>query len=162
MPAAFRYRDARGRWLRDADEITRIRSLAIPPAYRDVWICPLHNGHLQATGIDARGRKQYRYHTGWRAMQDENKFERLEAFGRALPALRRRVAADLDEKTKSPLGREKVLATLVRLLDTTFMRVGNEEYAERATAPTGLPPCATSTRTSAAAPSGCVFAARAV
>lgn len=129
----FRYRDARGRWLRDADEITRIRSLAIPPAYRDVWICPLHNGHLQATGIDARGRKQYRYHVGWRAMQDGTKFERLEAFGRALPALRRRIAAELGisprAKAGAALTRERVLAALLRLLDTTFMRVGNEEYA---------------------------------
>ena len=73
--------DAGGRWLRDVDEISRIRQLAIPPAYTDVWICPLPNGHLQATGIDARGRKQYRYHAKWRAMKDETKFERLERSG---------------------------------------------------------------------------------
>ncbi|MET0937330.1 MAG: DNA topoisomerase IB, partial [Luteibacter sp.] len=78
--AHFRYRDVKGQWVQDVDEVSRIRQLAIPPAYTDVWICPLHNGHLQATGMDARGRKQYRYHAGWRAMKDETKFERLEAF----------------------------------------------------------------------------------
>lgn len=125
----FRYRDTDGRWLRDADEIARIRGLAIPPAYAKVWICPYPNGHLQATGIDARGRKQYRYHAEWRALKDESKFERLEAFGQALPAIRHRVARDLAQGAKGPLGRELVLATLVRLLDTTFLRVGNESYA---------------------------------
>ena len=125
----FHYRDTKGQWLRDTDEIARIRRLAIPPAYRDVWICPLANGHLQATGIDARGRKQYRYHLEWRSLQDEGKFERLEAFGRALPAIRRRVAVDLQSDPKAPLERKLVLATLVRLLDTTFLRIGNEEYA---------------------------------
>ena len=125
----FRYKDASGSWLRDADEISRIRSLAIPPAYTDVWICPLPNGHLQATGLDARGRKQYRYHVDWRALKDESKFERLEAFGNALPRIRARVAKDLAAGPKAPLGRTLVLATLVRLLDTTFLRVGNEEYA---------------------------------
>ena len=127
----FRYRDAEGRWVRDADELSRIRMLAIPPAYTQVWICPLPNGHLQATGIDARGRKQYRYHPDWRLFKDESKFERLEAFGLALPRLRARVARDLQEgaaTTKAP-GREQVLAALVRLLDTTLLRVGNEEYA---------------------------------
>jgi DNA topoisomerase-1 len=126
---AFGYRDAAGRWLRDADEIARIRRLAIPPAYRDVWICPLANGHLQATGVDARGRKQYRYHADWRALQDETKFDRLEAFGRALPKIRSRVARDLKEAARAPLDKKVVLATIVRLLDTTFLRVGNEEYA---------------------------------
>ncbi len=126
---SFRYRDVKGRWLQDADEIARIRRLAIPPAYRDVWICPLSNGHLQATGIDARGRKQYRYHLEWRSLKDEGKFERLEAFGRALPSIRRRVAIDLQSDPKAPLERKLVLATLVRLLDTTFLRIGNEEYA---------------------------------
>ena len=130
----FRYRDAKGQWLQDTDEISRIRSLAIPPAYTGVWICPLSNGHLQATGLDARGRKQYRYHAEWRLLKDETKFERLEAFGRALPRIRARVARDL----QTPRGRgaagdaptrERVLATLVRLLDTTFLRVGNESYA---------------------------------
>lgn len=127
--ARFRYRDAEGRWLKDADEISRIRQLAIPPAYTKVWICPLANGHLQAIGVDARGRKQYRYHADWRSLKDEAKFERLEAFGRALPMIRARVARDLRPKPRVPVERELVLATLVRLLDTTFLRVGNEEYA---------------------------------
>jgi DNA topoisomerase-1 len=125
----FRYKDAAGRWLRDADEIARIDGLAIPPAYTDVWICPLPQGHLQATGIDARGRKQYRYHAQWRLLKDESKFERLEAFGRALPRIRERVARDLAGGGDASLDRQRVLATLVRLLDTTFLRVGNEEYA---------------------------------
>ena len=127
---SFRYRDAKGQWVRDVDEISRIRQLAIPPAYTDVWICPLPNGHLQATGIDARGRKQYRYHAEWRLLKDETKFERLELFGRALPKIRARVAQDLRKGAREALpGRATVLATLVRLLDVTFLRVGNEEYA---------------------------------
>ncbi len=126
---SFRYKDADGRWLRNAEEISRIRSLAIPPAYTDVWICPLPNGHLQATGMDALGRKQYRYHADWRALKDESKFERLEAFGSALPRIRARVTKDLASAANTPLSRTLVLATLVRLLDTTFIRVGNEEYA---------------------------------
>jgi len=126
----FRYRDAKGRWVRDVDELSRIRMLAIPPAYTQVWICPLPNGHLQATGIDARGRKQYRYHADWRVMKDETKFERLEAFALALPRIRARVARDLQpEKGQKMPGRRQVLAALVRLLDTTLLRVGNEEYA---------------------------------
>ncbi|MDQ0016310.1 DNA topoisomerase-1 [Variovorax boronicumulans] len=126
----FRYRDAKGRWLRDVDELSRIRMLAIPPAYTQVWICPLPNGHLQATGIDARGRKQYRYHADWRVMKDETKFDRLEAFALALPRIRARVARDLQpEKSRKAPGRSQVLAALVRLLDTTLLRVGNEEYA---------------------------------
>jgi DNA topoisomerase-1 len=126
----FRYRDPKGRWLRDVDEIARIRMLAIPPAYTQVWICPLPNGHLQATGIDARGRKQYRYHADWRSLKDETKFDRLEAFALALPRIRARVARDLQlpRGQKTP-GRSQVLAALVRLLDTTLIRVGNEEYA---------------------------------
>ncbi|MDM0104844.1 DNA topoisomerase IB [Variovorax sp. J22R24] len=127
--ATFRYRDGGGGWVRDVDELSRIRQLAIPPAYRDVWICPLANGHLQATGFDARGRKQYRYHADWRALKDETKFDRLEAFGRALPKIRNRVARDMQMGPRAPLDRQVVLATLVRLLDTTFLRVGNEEYA---------------------------------
>ena len=130
---SFRYRDARGRWVRNADELARIRQLAIPPAYTDVWICPLPNGHLQAIGLDARGRKQYRYHPDWRVLKDEAKFERLEAFGRALPRIRLRVrrdlAADRGACAKLAGGRETVLAAIVRLLDTTYLRVGNEEYA---------------------------------
>ncbi len=125
----FRYRDTHGRWLTDPDDIKRIDSLAIPPAYVDVWICPQSNGHLQATGRDARGRKQYRYHAEWRLQRDETKFERLEAFGQALPRIRARVARDLVPPRGQPPGRTVVLATLVRLLDTTFIRVGNDEYA---------------------------------
>ena len=126
---SFRYKDAHGSWLRDVDDISRIRSLAIPPAYTEVWICPLPNGHLQATGVDARGRKQYRYHADWRVLKDEAKFDRLEAFGIALPRIRAQVARDLQLDGKAPLRRAAVLAAIVRLLDTTFLRVGNEEYA---------------------------------
>ena len=125
----FRYRDVHSRWLQDRDEIQRIDRLAIPPAYTDVWICPLKNGHMQATGRDARGRKQYRYHADWRMHRDETKFERLEAFGLALPRIRANVTRDLIPAKGQPLGRTVVLATLVRLLDTTFVRVGNDEYA---------------------------------
>jgi DNA topoisomerase-1 len=127
----FAYRSSQGAWLRDPDELLRIRRLAIPPAYRDVWICPLPNGHLQATGRDARGRKQYRYHPDWRASRESDKYGRLEAFGRALPRIRARVARDLRAgRGNNPLlTRALVLATLVRLLDTTLVRVGNDEYA---------------------------------
>lgn len=97
----------------------------IPPAWTDVWISPLENGHIQATGRDARGRKQYRYHSRWRDVRDGNKYERLLTFGTALPAIRRRVAADLRKKGMT---REKVLATVVRLLEATLIRVGNDEY----------------------------------
>jgi DNA topoisomerase I len=125
----FRYRDARGQWLKNPQEIQRINSLAIPPAYTGVWICPLANGHLQATGRDARGRKQYRYHPDWRLQRDQTKFERMEAFGLALPRIRARVVRDLVPPKGQPPGRTVVLAALVRLLDTTFVRVGNDEYA---------------------------------
>lgn len=124
----FAYRLPDGRWLRDADELLRIRRLAVPPAWRDVWICTDPDGHLQATGRDARGRKQYRYHARWRELRDEHKFERLAEFGRALPRIRLRVARDLAGGADA-IPRERVLATLVRLLDATFVRVGNEEYA---------------------------------
>lgn len=122
----WRFVDADGNEVTDAEEIQRIRHIAVPPAWTDVWICPYANGHLQATGRDARGRKQYRYHEQWRAVRDEAKYEHMVDFGRALPRIRERVAADLQ---KPGLPREKVLATVVRLLDTTAMRVGNEEYA---------------------------------
>jgi len=125
----FRYRDSAGRWIKDPEEIRRIHKLAIPPAYTRVWICPRPDGHLQATGYDARGRKQYRYHPDWQALRGENKFERLQAFGRALPRIRARVARDLAPRRNAPVSRQLVLATLVRLLDTTFVRVGNDEYA---------------------------------
>lgn len=122
----FSYFDGEGRKVSDAAQLARIRSLAVPPAYRDVWICPDPQGHLQATGRDARGRKQYRYHPGWRAHRDAAKFDRMLEFGRRLPRIRRRVAQDL---RKSGLPRERVLATVVRLLEFTLVRVGNEEYA---------------------------------
>ena len=122
----FAYLDAEGRPVRDRRELQRIRSLAIPPAYTDVWICPLADGHLQATGRDARGRKQYRYHPDWQARRDADKFDRMLEFGAALPRIRARVRRDLD---LPGLPREKVIATIVHLLDTTFMRVGNDEYA---------------------------------
>ena len=126
---SFRFRKPNGNWVTDTDEITRIRKLAIPPAYTDVWICPLHNGHLQATGLDARGRRQYRYHPEWRRVRDEDKFDRMRAFGQTLPRIRQRVARDLAPRRGQALARTTVLATIVRLLDTTYMRVGNEEYA---------------------------------
>ena len=124
---AFRYVDVHGQTIDDPDTLARIKSLAIPPAYEDIWISPLANGHLQATGHDAKGRKQYRYHPRWRAFRDENKYERMMAFGAALPRIRERVAQDL---ARPGLPREKVLATLVRLLETTLIRVGNEQYAQ--------------------------------
>lgn len=125
----FRYRNAAGQWIRDPEEISRIRKLAIPPAYNRVWICPQPNGHLQATGYDVRGRKQYRYHADWQAQRNDSKFERLQAFGQALPRIRTRVARDLVPHRNQPVTRSLVLATLVRLLDTTYVRVGNDEYA---------------------------------
>ncbi|MBC8056206.1 MAG: DNA topoisomerase IB [Rhizobiales bacterium] len=125
----FAYRRPDGKPLRDADELARIRHLAIPPAYSDVWICPLPHGHLQATGRDARGRKQYRYHAKWRVARDESKFERLADFGRALPRIRSRVARDLAAPVGQRVLRDTVLAAIVRLLDTTLVRVGNDAYA---------------------------------
>jgi DNA topoisomerase I len=122
------YRGPDGRPVRDGETLTRIRSLAVPPAWRDVWICPDSEGHVQATGRDARGRKQYRYHPRWREVRDGNKYERMVAFGRALPLIRRRVEKDL---AQPGLPREKILATVVRLLEVTLIRVGNEEYARR-------------------------------
>jgi DNA topoisomerase-1 len=123
---AFIVEDAAGRRVSDRETLERIRKLAIPPAWDDVWICPSAEGHVQATGRDARGRKQYRYHPRWRAQRDDTKYARMIALGRALPALRRRIAADM---ARPGLPREKVLATVARLLETTFIRVGNEEYA---------------------------------
>jgi DNA topoisomerase I len=125
----FSYLRPDGTCLRDAQQLKRIRSLAIPPAYTDVWICPLPHGHLQATGRDARGRKQYRYHAEWRSARDADKFERMAEFGMALPRIRTRVKKDLEAPVDQHMGREAVLAALVRLLDTTFVRVGNDEYA---------------------------------
>ena len=122
----FRYLTPDNRRLAVARELKRISSLAIPPAYRDVWICVEARGHLQATGRDARGRKQYRYHAEWRQARDGAKFERMVSFGEALPRLRRRIKADL---AREGLPREKVLAVIVSLLDATRARVGNAEYA---------------------------------
>jgi len=123
----FAYRRANGAPLRDDAELTRIRGLAIPPAYRDVWICPRPNGHLQATGIDARGRKQYRYHSRWREERDAEKFEWLGELAALLPRIRRQMARDL---VPSEHGRATLLATVVKLLDTTLGRIGNEQYAK--------------------------------
>jgi DNA topoisomerase-1 len=122
----FSYLDTDGTRLTDRRVLARIRSLAIPPAWTDVWICPIARGHLQATGRDARGRKQYRYHPRWREARDEAKYERTIAFGQALPRIRRRVERDL---ALPGLPRERVLAAIVRLLEKTRVRVGNEEYA---------------------------------
>ncbi|HEY7968983.1 MAG TPA: hypothetical protein VID95_03245, partial [Candidatus Limnocylindrales bacterium] len=122
----FTYRDAGGSRVRDPETLARIRRIAIPPAWTHVWICPAPNGHLQATGRDARGRKQYRYHARYRARRDTAKFERLIAFARALPAIREQVDHDL---ARPGLPREKVLAAVVRLLELTLIRVGNDEYA---------------------------------
>jgi DNA topoisomerase-1 len=122
------YRGPDGRPIRDGETLTRIRSLAVPPAWSDVWICPDAEGHLQATGRDAKGRKQYRYHARWREVRDGNKYERMIAFGRALPRIRKHVEKDL---ARPGLPREKILATVVRLLEVTLIRVGNEEYAKQ-------------------------------
>jgi DNA topoisomerase-1 len=122
---AFRYLGPQGKPVKSRD-LKRIRSLVIPPAWRDVWICPDPRGHLQATGRDARGRKQYRYHPRWREVRDDTKYGRLIQFGRALPAIRRRTEADL---RLTGLPRPKVLAAVVKLLEKTFIRVGNDEYA---------------------------------
>src|SRR5437762_9895486 len=124
--SGFVYVDADGKRLRDAHEIARIRSIVIPPAWTEVWICPRADGHLQAVGRDARGRKQYRYHPRWRAVRDRTKYDRMTRFAAALPRIRRRLRRDL---ARQGLPREKVLATVVELLEITHMRVGNEEYA---------------------------------
>jgi DNA topoisomerase-1 len=122
----FSYIGPDGERIEDAEHVAWIKSLAIPPAWTDVWICTSRRGHLQATGRDARGRKQYRYHPDWRAVRDEAKYGRMIAFGQALPGIRERVDADL---RRHGLPRERVLAAVVRLLEKTRMRIGNEEYA---------------------------------
>lgn len=124
----IRFKDAEGRVVKDAATLARIKRLAIPPAWTEVWICPQANGHIQATGRDARRRKQYRYHPDWSSVRDGAKFERMIAFGRALPRIRARVARDM---SRGRLDRRKVLATMVRLLETTLVRIGNEEYAKQ-------------------------------
>jgi DNA topoisomerase I len=123
----WQYFAADGRRITDRDEIDRLNAVGMPPAYERCWFCPKPNGHIQATGYDARGRKQYRYHPDFRAQQEAAKYERLAAFGRALPKLRKRVEEDLKGK---PTVRDTVLAAVVRLIDETRMRVGNEEYAK--------------------------------
>jgi DNA topoisomerase-1 len=122
----FEYFDTKRKLIGDEQRLLRIKRLAIPPAWSDVWICPSPNGHIQATGRDARGRKQYRYHERWRELRDENKYDRLVNFGKALSKIRRRLKKDL---ALSGLPREKVLATIVQLLERSLIRVGNEEYA---------------------------------
>lgn len=122
----FAYFDVKGERIRDSNEIERINALAIPPAYKDVWICPLSNGHLQATGRDAKGRKQYRYHPLWRTARDQTKFTRLLIFSKALPDIRKRLEHDL---ALPGLPKQKVLAAIIRLMELTRIRVGNEEYA---------------------------------
>ncbi len=126
--STFKYVGPDSRLVRRADELRRIRALVIPPAWKDVWICMDARGHLQATGRDARGRKQYRYHPRWREVRDETKYYRLAAFAQALPAMRRRTVVDL---RGVKLTREKVLATVVQLLEKTLIRVGNDEYAKQ-------------------------------
>lgn len=124
------YLDPDGRRIDDPEVLERIAALAIPPAWREVWICMDPLGHLQATGLDAAGRKQYLYHERWRAHRDRQKFDSMVAFGRALARLRRRVARDLHASGEA-LGRERVLACAVRLLDVGFFRIGSDDYAER-------------------------------
>ncbi|MEY2487159.1 MAG: topoisomerase [Verrucomicrobiota bacterium] len=122
----FEYFDTQGKAISDEQRLLRIKRIAIPPAWTNVWICPSANGHIQATGCDARRRKQYRYHERWREARDESKYEKMLLFGEALPKIRKRVDQDL----KLPgLQRNKILATIVQLLERTFIRVGNEEYA---------------------------------
>ena len=123
----FAYLTSDGKPLMSTEDLARIRSLVIPPAWEKVWICPSSRGHLQAVGIDARGRKQYRYHPRFREVRDEAKYSRMLAFVKVLPRIRRRVRRDL---RKRGMPRDKVLATIVRLLESTLIRVGNEEYAK--------------------------------
>lgn len=124
----FSYRDTKGAVIRDKAVIERINKLAIPPAWTDVWICPRASGHIQATGRDVKGRKQYRYHNDWSTHASTNKFDKLPAFARALPKLRKRIDADM---AKAGPCRDKVLATAVRLLEITLIRVGNAVYAKQ-------------------------------
>jgi DNA topoisomerase-1 len=124
----FSYRNPDGNKVTMPADLKRIKALAIPPAWTDVWICPLPHGHIQATGRDDRGRKQYRYHPKWREVRDATKYDRMLAFAAALPAIREQVDEDL---RRHGLPRERILATVVRLLETTLIRVGNEEYAKQ-------------------------------
>ncbi len=122
------FRAPDGTPITDEETLTRVRKLAIPPAWTDVWICPSAKGHVQATGRDARGRKQYRYHARWREVRDDTKYDRMIAFGEALPKIRAATEHDL---ARPGLPREKVLATVVQLLEKTLIRVGNDEYAKQ-------------------------------
>lgn len=122
----FEYFDTEGKPIRDEQRLSRIKRLVIPPAWTDVWICPAANCHIQATGRDARRRKQYRYHDRWREIRDENKYDRVVGFAKTLPKIRKRVAEDIK---LTGLQRNKILATVVQLLERTFIRIGNEEYA---------------------------------
>jgi len=124
--SGFRYVDAKGAPVRDPSVLKRVRALAVPPAYTDVWICPRANGHIQATGRDAKGRKQYRYHPEFRQARETAKFERIMSFADALPGIRARIDADM---ARRGLPRERVLATVVHLLENTLIRVGNDDYA---------------------------------
>lgn len=126
-PDKFRYTRADGKAVRDAATLARIKALVIPPAWTDVWICPHADGHIQAVGRDEKGRKQYRYHARWREAQDEAKYDRMTAFGRALPKIRKAVDRDM---SLHGLPRRKVLGAVVRLLETSLIRVGNDEYAK--------------------------------
>lgn len=123
--ATFRYLDAAGKRITREDELDRIRALAIPPAYESVWICPLPNGHLQATGRDARGRKQYRYHAAWARLRDADKYQSLTEFGARLPRIRNRVRRDLQAQG---LAQDKMIAVVVQLLEDTLIRIGAREY----------------------------------
>ena len=126
--SGFIYVGPNGKQIQKKKILRRIRSLVIPPAWQDVWICLHPDGHLQAKGRDAKGRKQYRYHPRWSEVRDSKKYDRMINFGHALPLIRRRVKKDL---ARADLSREKILATVVRLLELTLIRVGNEEYAKR-------------------------------
>jgi DNA topoisomerase-1 len=125
--SAFAYYDAQGKLIKSAAELKRIKALVIPPAWKEVWICPRANGHLQATGLDSKGRKQYRYHANWRKVRDAAKYEHVMSFARALPGIRARVDRDL---SLPGLCRERVIATIVRLLELSLIRIGNDEYAK--------------------------------
>lgn len=122
----WRYRDAKGKVIRDREEIDRLNAIALPPAYEDAWFCPASNGHILATGYDARGRKQYRYHPEFRLAQDADKYDRCAAFGHALPLLRARLEDDLARRN---LCQQRIVGAVVRLLDLAALRVGNEQYA---------------------------------
>src|SRR4051812_23816421 len=121
--------DPGGERVDDPEVLTRVNELVIPPAWQEVWICPYPAGHIQATGIDQRGRKQYLYHADWRRRRDQEKFDEMVRFARALPALRERVESDLGDRDADDVSKDRVLAAAVRLLDRGFFRIGSEDYA---------------------------------